>query len=352
MVRRMRAFYNEIDRYCCDWLSNLMDKGHIRPGMISDKSIVDLTPDDVRPYDLAHFFAGIAGWDYALTLAGWRFDGRVTWTGSCPCQPLSSAGQQRGHADERHLWPAFHRLIAECKPAVVFGEQVASKDGREWLAAVRADLERCGYAVGAANLPSAGVGAPHIRQRLWFVADAARGGRSDGGKRDGPSGQHVGVVAGAGGGNGGRSDTARDREAATGDASAVGVRLVADADAQGQRLERRGGLLDGERAAFGDDADGRGAGELGDAESARLQGRGSEQGAAQGRSCGGQSGLPDNPWSDLVWLSCTDGKARPTQPGIFPLAHGATARVGRLRAYGNCITPQVAAEFIKAADAR
>ena len=68
-------------------------------------------------------------------------------------------------------WPAFHRLIAERRPPTVFGEQVAGKDGREWLAAVRADLERLGYACGAADMPAAGVGAPHIRQRLWWVAD-------------------------------------------------------------------------------------------------------------------------------------------------------------------------------------
>ncbi|KKK66801.1 hypothetical protein LCGC14_2960470, partial [marine sediment metagenome] len=78
-----------------------------------------------------------------------------------------------GHADERHLWPAFYDLIAECRPPVVLGEQVASKDGREWLAGVRADLEALGYAVGAADLCAACVGAPHIRQRLWWVANGA-----------------------------------------------------------------------------------------------------------------------------------------------------------------------------------
>jgi DNA (cytosine-5)-methyltransferase 1 len=55
-----------------------------------------------------------------------------------------------------------------------------------------------------------------------------------------------------------------------------------------------------------------------------------------------------NPWSDLEWLPCSDGKARPTKPGLFPLAYGVPGRVGRLRAYGNAIVPQVAAEFIGA----
>src|SRR5690606_329182 len=70
------------------------------------------------------------------------------WTGSCPCQPFSSAGKRQGERDKRHLWPEFYRLIAECNPPVVFGEQVASPLGRKWLTGVRADLEALGYAVG------------------------------------------------------------------------------------------------------------------------------------------------------------------------------------------------------------
>src|SRR5690606_9334954 len=91
--------------------------------------------------------------------------------GSCPCQPFSSAGKRQGERDKRHLWPEFYRLIKECNPPVVFGEQVASPLGRKWLAGVRADLEALGYAVGAADLCAAGVNAPHIRQRLYWVAD-------------------------------------------------------------------------------------------------------------------------------------------------------------------------------------
>ena len=98
-----------------------------------------------------HFFAGIGGWSLALRLAGWPED-REVWTGSCPCQPFSCGGLRKGHADERHLWPAFYKLINLGKPSAIFGEQVASKDGREWLCGVRADLEGIGYAVGAADL--------------------------------------------------------------------------------------------------------------------------------------------------------------------------------------------------------
>src|SRR6516162_8666216 len=171
--RKMRAFYNEIDSYCCDWLSNLMDAGCITVGKIDDRSIVDVFPDDVRGYERCHFFAGIGGWDYALSLCGYA--GPV-WTGSCPCQPFSAAGKGKGADDERHLWPAWFSLIRECRPARVFGEQVEAAIGWGWLDAVFSDLEAEGYACGAAVLPACSVGAPHIRQRVWFVADAMRGG--------------------------------------------------------------------------------------------------------------------------------------------------------------------------------
>lgn len=174
----MTAYYNEIDPYAAQWLRNLVSAGHIAPGDVDERSIVDVHADELKGYTQCHFFAGIGGWSYALRLAGWD-DARAVWTGSCPCQPLSLAGKQKGHADERHLWPAFHRLIEECKPSAVFGEQVASPDGREWFAGVRADLEDVGYACGAADLCAAGIGAPHARQRLYWVANLDQARRRD-----------------------------------------------------------------------------------------------------------------------------------------------------------------------------
>lgn len=167
----MKALYNENDRYCCDWLSNLMDAGLITPGKIDDRSIHEVAPDDVAGFNRVHFFAGIGGWDYALNLAGWKES--EVWTGSCPCQPFSLAGKQRGFADERHLWPVWYELIKERRPAKVFGEQVASAS--EWLRLVRGDLEALGYAVGAMPVQAASAGADHLRDRYWFVADAESG---------------------------------------------------------------------------------------------------------------------------------------------------------------------------------
>src|SRR5690554_3303002 len=171
-----RAYYNENDPKAAAWLRELIGAGLIAPGDVDERSIEDVRPGDLAGYAQCHFFAGIGGWSYALRLAGWP-DDRPVWTGSCPCQPFSAAGKRKGTADERHLWPEFHRLIADGNPPVVFGEQVASKDGRLWLAGVRADLEALGYGVGAADLCAAGAGAPHIRQRLWWVGNAEHDGR-------------------------------------------------------------------------------------------------------------------------------------------------------------------------------
>ena len=132
----MAVYYNEIDAYPALWLRNLIKAGHLPEGDVDERSIADVQPGDLAGYRQCHFFAGIGGWPLALRLAGAEdIDG--IWTGSCPCQPLSVAGQQKGHADERHLWPAFYSLIAECKPSIVFGEQVSGKIGFEWLAGVR-----------------------------------------------------------------------------------------------------------------------------------------------------------------------------------------------------------------------
>ncbi|NIV38522.1 MAG: DNA cytosine methyltransferase, partial [Anaerolineae bacterium] len=167
----MTAYYNENDPFAAAWLRELIRAGHIAPGDVDERDIRDVTPNDVAAYDQCHFFAGIGTWSYALRQAGWA-DDRPAWTGSCPCQPFSSAGTREGFDDERHLWPAWFWLISQSRPGVVFGEQVSSRDGLAWLDLVQADLENAGYACGALDLCAAGVGAPHLRQRLYFVADA------------------------------------------------------------------------------------------------------------------------------------------------------------------------------------
>lgn len=290
----MAAYYNELDPHAAAWLRELIKRGLIAAGDVDERSIEDVKPGDLRGYRQCHFFAGIGGWSYALRLAGWP-DDQPVWTGSCPCQPFSAAGKRAGFEDERHLWPAWFHLIRQCSPAVVYGEQVASRDGLDWLDLVQADLEGAGYASGAADLCAAGVGAPHIRQRLWFVADADGGNARTQWQQ---SGGQYGLVTAYGG---------AVRQARSGTRPEIGV---ARGDANVTRLEGR--QLHAERA-----------GEL----------------AARPPGVAGQ-------WHNPDWLPCFDGKARPVEPGTFPLAHGIPARVVRLRGYGNAINPEVAAAFI------
>jgi DNA (cytosine-5)-methyltransferase 1 len=358
----MGAYYNEIDPYAAQWLRNLISAGHIPDGDVDERSIADVQPLDIKNYTQCHFFAGIGGWSHALRLAGWP-DDRPIWTGSCPCQPFSVAGKGKGTADERHLWPVFFRLIAECKPSTVFGEQVASKAGREWLSGVFADLEGVGYAAAGADLCAASVGAPHIRQRLYWIALD----NSNNSMRETRGGNGLGIVASgpsersathSGGmydmadtesiGRGGRShdeDEGR-REQPSAD-SCAGSRDVADAD-----------IIRPSAQQFGNDRamDGEGCGEEKAGHTfaicsaaCRPDMADADDAGREGRSVYAQCPDEQSAWSRGVeWRRGADGKTRRVKSGVCLLAHGVPARVGKLRAYGNAIVPQVAAEVIKA----
>ena len=291
------AYYNEIDPYAAQWLRNLIAAGHIAPGEVDERSILDVSPDDLAGFTQCHFFAGIGVWSYALRRGGW-LDSSPVWTGSCPCQPFSVAGVGSGFDDERHLWPFWFHLIEQCRPRVVFGEQVEAAIRHGWLDLVQADMEGIGYAVAPVGIPAAGVGAPHIRQRLWFVADANSQRRA---------GEHALL----------RAEEAGRHAGGTSEIAGCG---------------RTGRLGDDDHARL------EGFAGHGDERTRRPQPPGSvtEAGAVNGF------------WADADWLPCRDGKWRPVEPGTFPLAHGAPARVGRLRAYGNAIVAQVAAEIVTA----
>ncbi|WP_323015771.1 DNA cytosine methyltransferase [Devosia sp.] len=250
----MRAYYNEIDEEEGEWLRRLIAAGLLPAGDVDTRSIEDVCSDELKPYNQCHFFAGVGLWPLALRQAGWP-DDRPVWTGSCPCQPFSQAGQGKGFDDERHLWPAWHWLIGQCRPPVVFGEQVAGSDAARWLDLVQADVEALGYALGAVPYAAAGVGAPQRRQRLYWVADA------EGGQQ---SGTGTGGTASAG-------------------------------------------------------------------------------------TAGGHS--PHSPvagWSDARWLYCRDGRTRPLEPGVHPLAPGRPGHLVELRAYGNGLCVPAARAFVEA----
>lgn len=367
------AFYNEWERYPAQWIRNLAAAGHVAEGVVDERSIRDVRAVELVGHRQVHFFAGLGGWSRALRLAGWP-DDRPVWTASCPCQPFSTAGKQRGFDDDRHLWPVLFELVRECRPAILFGEQVASRDGLAWLDAVSADLEGAGYAVGAADLCAAGVGAPHIRQRLYFVGILADAGRArpqgwgvDRQRADECAVGESGVAGDVADTEGGRRIQRRVPSRSEGVDRARSSdrgrpRELADAD--GQRLDRirlqlqRGRSLE----ACAKASRRREARELGNPDSlasgrdgrAVLGTEGGARGMRRGdhgsgpASAGVVPGPVNGPWSDAEWIACTDGKARPAQPGSFPLAHGVPDRVGKLRAYGNAIVAPLAAEFIGA----
>lgn len=400
------AYYNEFDLQAAAWLRELIKAGHIPEGEVDERSITEVRADDLRGYRSVHLFAGIGGWPYALRLAGWP-DERPVWTGSCPCPPFSAAGKKKscpecqsreviphpyqtgifacvpcGHewfADGRHLWPEFHRLLAECRPSIVFGEQVAGSDGEVWLAGVRATLERIGYGVGAANLAAGSVGAPHIRQRLFWVADA-----------------HPGRC----------EDPRPIRDERRQSRPCCGCESCQLADPEGQR--RRTGRV-GEPSECGADeperlCDALRVGNssmpgLGTAERSNRPAAvelvpelsGDAAGVTQGDTSSpgpqGRSGVaanegptapaPSGPgfWDAFDLIPCRDGKhrripARSAEPGLQPVVDGfpsvvdgvrnrwldvhpltaakVEGRVGLLKGAGNAIVPEVAAEFVRA----
>lgn len=332
----MTAYYNEIDPYAAQWLRNLIAAGHIAPGDVDERSIVDIQPDDLKGYTQVHLFAGIGGWSYAARLAGWP-DERPLWSGSEPCQPYSVAGKGLAEADERYLRPHVHRLVSACRPAVYVGEQVAAAAGRNWLDRVHSDLESIGYTCRSVVVPACAVDAPHRRDRLWFVADSQcerrerREGSADRNEPDGPDARWVEEHCGT---PGVREDA---RCGCDNVDNALGARLEGQRrhGPDGNESRRVDQIAIGSTAAAG--------GTVSDANQPG-EGEGREQRGRQFSGIGGNSSY--RPWAGSQGAIGADGKARRIEPGIRLLAHGVPARVGKLRAYGNAIVPQVAAEVI------
>ncbi|WP_416186824.1 DNA cytosine methyltransferase [Enterobacter roggenkampii] len=274
------AYYNEIDPFAAQWLRNLIASGHIAPGEVDERSIEDVTPDDLRGFTQCHFFAGIGVWSHSLRIAGWP-DDKPVWTGSCPCQPFSAAGKGDGFADERHLWPHFFHLISERRPQHVFGEQVAAGNANAWFDLVQADLEGMEYAFGLVPFTSAGIGAPHIRERAYWVANSGgeRLNRIDSLLQREECGRVTESVL----------EASRDRDAGS----------VANTNGERSQRERE------------------------NCHQERWEGSDVRQ---AGLRCGTGviSTLEVNGfWRDADWLLCRDGKWRPVEPGTFPLVDGA-----------------------------
>jgi DNA (cytosine-5)-methyltransferase 1 len=298
----MTVYYNEIEPSAILWLQAAMNADIISKGDIDTRSIEDVRPDELIGYDRCHWFSGIGGWEIAIKIAesrGWKQQGTL-WTGSCPCQPFSTAGKGAGVNDARHLWPAWFWLIQQCRPSIVFGEQVANAVAKGWLDDVAHDLESEGYAVGAAIIPACSVGAPHKRDRLWFVGNA----------------KHDGQLAAAQSGS--------ERQA-----------IQHNTQGQNSASESEGASA---------------AKHVANPISIRQSGQGQFQQPISAAADSNRQADRFDDYSEIDWYVCPDGKQRPVKSSLCLLVDGIPAKLRKaaLHGYGNAIVPEVAAEFILA----
>lgn len=148
---------------------------------------------------LNYWYPNTIGYENIKTTDFKKWQGEIdVLTGGFPCQPFSSAGQRLGANDDRYLWPEMLRAIREIQPSFVIGENVAGiltmvqpteavkvgctpslfeendniyrKEQQFVVETVCTDLEREGYSVQPFVIPACSVGAPHQRDRVWFIA--------------------------------------------------------------------------------------------------------------------------------------------------------------------------------------
>lgn len=310
-------YYNEFHPAAAEWLRELIKEKLIPNGDVDDRSIAEVTAGDVRGYTQAHWFAGIGGWSLALQLAGVPSDTPL-WTGSCPCPSFSTAGKGKGFDDPRgQLWSVWFNLIRECKPERLIGEQVANAVRHGWIDLVCSDLAGEGYAPRFAVLGAHSVGAPHVRQRLYWAA-------ADG----------LGHADNIGQGVEGRIES----EGQAGQPSEACRVLDGDSEICGK--PSRDGICD-EHLEERDELGGIVVMPkwVGHSDGERQQGwvrKG--QRTAEGSSF----------WDACEWIECRDGKTRPVEPRTLPMATRVPRRVELLKGYGNALCVPTAATFIEA----
>lgn len=343
----MAAYYNEFDKNAVAWLRELIKRGLIADGVVDDRSILDVDANDVKGFTQHHWFAGIGGWSLALRQAGWP-DDRPVCSASLPCQPFSQAGKQLGKNDERHLLPHFIELVKQSNWQTIIGEQVPAAIRHGWLDDLQSEMGREGYAVGAAVLTAAGIGAPHIRQRLYWVAKSTSQRRC---RRESMVERRYSEFGGS------STDSGIPNACESGLEEQHGIGRISrgtDEPNTGQDTERNSGL--------------------GDADS-----DGPQQGCKATTPPGHGGSVDATGWTNPDWIYCRDGKFRPVHPDIPPLVgkfesrsiemasrvsngvgrsgdnsvpinanQTGEARVMRLKAYGNAICIYTGVEFIRA----
>ncbi len=125
---------------------------------------------------LKHHFPNAKQYEDIKDFNANEYRGRIdVLSGGFPCQPFSTAGLRKGTEDDRHLWPEMLRIIGECQPRWVVGENVRGlvswSEGLVFETCY-SDLENLGYSVQSFIIPACAAGnAPHRRDRVWIVAN-------------------------------------------------------------------------------------------------------------------------------------------------------------------------------------
>jgi len=357
------AYYNEFDPKAAAWLRQLIKNGMIADGEVDERSITEVTADEIRGFTQHHFFAGIGGWPHSLRLAGWE-DSRPVCTASLPCQPFSVAGAQKGVDDERHLLPHFIELVKQCNFQTIFGEQVPGAIKHGWLDDLCLEMEREKYAVGSIVLTAAGAGAPHIRQRLYWVADSSTEGLQRHRRFEQKSISEGWEGAERYDSASGCDDGMGNTELHGHDANKIG-RSFSESETEGRMFKSEG--PDTVKRLGNTEYDGQPASSESRSNATSIQHSQTRENSTS-ESEGTSTSRIVSEWTDPDWLYCRDEKYRPIKSSIEPLANGLPrgmgyssdpsepiepnntqeARVMRLKGYGNAIVPQVASQFISA----
>jgi DNA (cytosine-5)-methyltransferase 1 len=251
-------------------------------------------------------------------------------TGGFPCQPYSNAGKRLGKDDERHLWPEMLRVIRETSPRYVVGENVrglTNWNGGLVFDEVQADLEAIGYEVLPFLLPACAVGAPHRRDRVWFIAYRNDGSRQEYELR---TGRHLFEKRTAASWTASNTDSLRLNERERKHEEHAGQERLDALDDVEQN--------DGERyAADTDDKRLQGSQIYGNSAETKRKGEFHRNFARQ--NCGQWQDFPHQP------PVCSGDDGLPAELDGITFSKW---RVESVKAYGNAIVPQVALEIFKA----
>lgn len=276
-------------------------------------------------------------WDDLSTFDGLPWRGRVDIVSAgYPCQPFSTAGRQAGEDDSRNMWPQVRRILEEVRPPLAFCENV-SNHLHLGFSAVLDDLQSLGYQTAATLLAASEVGAPHKRQRLFFLAKLAD-----------PAGLESGESAA---GNGRPGARGRGGE-------------VADSDRPGQHPDGRP-VLKNHRGDLG--GGGEELADLADPGGLDIQqpiGPPRPRDAEETRPPGGHTGhsgvqflpcFPPRPGDRGEWarIIAADPSLCPSlEPSVCGMDDGVASRVDRLRTLGNGVVPLAAAYAFRILAAR